>query len=70
MFKLQSVLFPDADVMNLISVDIANLQKGFRFAHFPWSCPIQIGVSVFCLFTILDKAVFPGKFFSPLEIDL
>ena len=48
-------------MVNLISVDCPNLQKAFRFLHFPWSCPLQIVISLYFLYDILDEAVIPGK---------
>ena len=51
----------ESDVVNLISVDCPNLQKAFRFLHFPWSCPLQIAISLYFLYDILDEAVIPGK---------
>ena len=56
-----SFFFSESDVVNLISVDCPNLQKAFRFLHFPWSCPLQIVVSLYFLYDILDMAVVPGK---------
>ena len=47
--------------MNLISVDCPNLQKALRFIHFPWSCPLQICVSLYFLYDILKGAMIPGK---------
>ena len=51
----------ESDVMNLISVDIQNLQKAIRFIHFPWSCPLQICISLYFLYDVLKNAVVPGK---------
>ena len=51
----------ESDVMNLISVDCPNLQKALRFIHFPWSCPLQICVSLYFLYDILKGAMIPGK---------
>ena len=61
---LHLIPFTESDVVNLISVDCPNLQKAFRFLHFPWSCPLQIAISLYFLYDILDEAVIPGKFFS------
>ena len=58
--------FPESDVMNLISVDCPNLQKALRFMHFPWSCPLQISISLFFLYDILDGAMIPGRICKPL----
>ena len=57
----------ESDVVNLISVDCPNLQKAFRFLHFPWSCPLQIVISLYFLYDILDEAVIPGKFYLNLS---
>ena len=51
----------ESDVMNLISVDCPNLQKALRFIHFPWSCPLQICISLYFLYDILKGAMIPGK---------
>ena len=62
-FYLNILLSLESDVVNLISVDCPNLQKAFRFLHFPWSCPLQIAISLYFLYDILDEAVIPGKSF-------
>ena len=54
-------VFSESDVMNLISVDCPNLQKALRFMHFPWSCPLQIFISLYFLYDILKGAMIPGK---------
>ena len=46
-FSILYCFFAESDVVNLISVDCPNLQKAFRFLHFPWSCPLQIIISLY-----------------------
>lgn len=57
----------ESDVMNLVSVDCPNLQKALRFIHFPWSCPLQICISLWCMYEILKAAMLPGKHKSLLQ---
>ena len=53
--------------MNLISVDCPNLQKALRFIHFPWSCPLQICISLYFLYDILKGAMIPGTNYKCLD---
>ena len=55
------LLFLDSDIVNMVSVDIAILQKAARFLHLPWACPLQLLLSVFYLYSILGISIVPGK---------
>ena len=58
---IRPVSLAESDVVNLISVDIPNLLKAFRFLHFPWSCPLQISMALYFLYHILGAGIVPGK---------
>ena len=54
-------------MVNLISVDIAFLQKALRFLHLPWACPLQLALSVAFLYSILGVSIVPGQIFMHSE---
>jgi hypothetical protein len=52
------------EIVNLINVDCQKLVDACLFVNMMWSCPLQVGLSVYFLYQTIGVAVFVGQFSS------
>ena len=49
------------EIVNLISVDSQKIEEACVMFNMMWSCPLQVGLTIYFLYLTIGVAVFVGR---------